>query len=76
MPQGKHVQADLEVMVELVIKERRIALPMSRLYWYARYFNIKTTRANLGRVCRDMVKAGKLAVVLDGKLKYYKNRRS
>jgi len=75
MPKGIRVERDIEVMIEMVIRERRIALPQHRLVWYAKWFHIPCTKTNVQRVIRKMVKEGKLLEVRDGSRAYYKNRR-
>jgi hypothetical protein len=62
-------------MIELVIKERRIALPLSRLAWYARWFGIPCKRATVAKIANKMVADGRLVKALDGRHVYYKNRR-
>lgn len=74
MPKGVRVRQDLEAMIELVIKERRIALPASRLWWYARWFGIPVSRQHVGAVCRMMEKDGRLLRIEDGKYIYWKLR--
>jgi hypothetical protein len=75
MPKGYPVHHDLEAMIELVIRERRIALPASRLYWYAKWFGLQCTRGTVTHVIHQMCQDGRLIRVMDGKHRYYKNRR-
>lgn len=75
MPKGVSVHHDVEAMIELVIHERRIALPVSRLAWYAKWFGIPVSKEGVSAICRRMVKQGRLLKVLDGRRVYYKVRR-
>lgn len=72
MPKGFPVMQDLETMIYLVIKERRIALPTSRLIWYAKWFGIDCKPANVRRVIQRMVREGTLVPVRDGRFTYFK----
>lgn len=72
MPKGVPVLQDLETMIFLVIKERRIALPTSRLIWYAKWFNIPCQPANVRKTIQRMVREGTLVEVRDGRYRYYK----
>lgn len=74
MPKGVPVERDFRVMVHMVIKERRVALPASRLIWYAtKFFRLPITAPTAKRILRKMVREGVLVVIADGKWRYYKN---
>lgn len=60
--------------VELAIKERKIALPAKRLYFYCRWLGVKVSYGYVCEVLREAVKSGHLVVVRDGSWKYYKLR--
>ena len=75
MPRGIRVRHDLEAMIELVIRERKIALPTTRLAWYARWFGIPVSEQHVANVCNQMWKEGKLKKIKDGRWTYWKNRR-
>jgi hypothetical protein len=73
-PTGYPVASEFEAMVELVIHERRIALPAQRLVWYAHWFGIGISPTTAKKLLRNMVKSGKLTVIKDGRYRYYKLR--
>lgn len=75
MPKGTPLYHDFAAMVELVIRERKIALPASRLIWYAHWFGLGGNERHLQYLLGRMVKDGLLVVVEDGRHRYYKNIR-
>jgi hypothetical protein len=75
MPKGVSIHHDVEAMILLVIKERRIALPITRLAWYAHWFGLPVSAEGVAAIARHMVKDGRLLKVMDGRRVYYKIRR-
>jgi len=74
MPKGKKIRGEVEFLINMVIHERRIALPASRLHWYVNWFGYKCKPSATSATIRQMVKDGKLVEVKDGSVTYYKNR--
>lgn len=74
MTKGVPVKHDFAAMCELIIKERKIALPASRLLWYAHWFGLSIKPKTAYKMLNDLVREGTLVKVKDGKFSYYKNR--
>lgn len=72
MPKGIHVKIDLEAMIVMLIKERKIALPAQRFIWYAKWFKIDCDEQTVKKTLYRMVREGTLMSVKDGGMTYYK----
>jgi hypothetical protein len=65
---------DIAIVAELAIKERKIALPAKRIYFYCRYLGVKVSYSYVCEILRRQVEAGHLVVVHDGNWRYFKIR--
>lgn len=62
-------------VAEIAIKERKIALPTSRIKWYCNWLYLPVTTGQVQYAMREGVRRGKFTIIRDGRVNYYKLKR-